>query len=210
MAREIDDLSAQLEELKPALRPHLERWHCAGHRFREVLGEPSIDAFGEPVEQLVGEAERLADLADRHPGLEGDDVADHPGPLPSVLLVDVLDHLFAVLRREVDVDVRHARHVLVQEALEEKVVSDGIDAGDAEHIGDDRVGRRAAALAGHPMLAGEAHEVPIDEEELRQPGLLDHLQLALEAARDLDRDGPVALAHSLEAELVEKREGGLA
>ena len=181
VAGKVDHLAAQLEELLPALRPHL-RWRDrSGHRVLDVLGEPPIDAFGEPVEQLVREAERLAHLPDRHPRLKGDDVADHPGPLPAVLLVDVLDHLLAMLGREIDVDVRHARHLFVQEALEQQVVLDGIDPGDAEHVGDDRVGGRAAALAGHAMLAREAHEVPVDEEELGQPRLLDHLELALEA-----------------------------
>ena len=92
----------------------------------------------------------------------------------------------------------------MEEALEEEVVLDGIDAGDAEHVGDYRVGGRAAALAGHAMLACEAHEIPVDEEELGQSCLLDHLQLALEPARDLGGDRPVALAHALEAQLVEE------
>ena len=200
----VDDLSTQLEELEPALRSHLLRRHRAGHRFRKVLGEPPVDPFREPVEELVRETQRLADLPDRHPRLEGDHIADHPRPLPAVLVVDVLDHLLAVLGREIDVDVRHARHVLVQEALEQQVVRDGIDPGDAEHVGDDRVGRRAAALAGHSVLAREAHEIPVDEKELGEACLLDHLQLALQPARDLDRDGPVALAHPLETQLVQE------
>jgi len=37
-----------------------------------------------------------------------------------------------MLRGEVDVDVRRARHLLVQEALEEEVVLDGIDPSDAQ------------------------------------------------------------------------------
>src|SRR5438445_6281989 len=56
------------------------------------------------------------------------------------------------------------------------------------------------------MLSGEAHQVPIDEEELGQAGLLDHLQLMLQAARDRRRDGPIPLAKALEAQLVEKGE----
>src|SRR5690348_9061612 len=60
------------------------------------------------------------------------------------------------------------------------------------------------------MLAREAHEVPVDEEELGKPGLLDDLQLALQAARHRGSDGPVALAYSLETELVEKRKRRLA
>src|SRR5260221_20049 len=174
------------------------------------VGVANSDAFGQPVQQLGGEAQGFADLPDRHPGLEGDDVAHHAGPLPAVLLIDVLDDLLAVRGREIDVDVRRARHLLVQEALEQQVVLDGVDAGDAEHVGDDRVRRRATTLAGHAVLARESHQVPVDEEKFGQPRLLDDLELALQPARHLHRDRPVALAHPLEAQLVEEGERSLA
>jgi len=54
------------------------------------------------------------------------------------------------------------------------------------------------------MLAREAHEVPVDEEELGKPCLFDHLQLALQPLGDGKRDRPVPLPNALEAELVEK------
>ena len=111
-----------------------------------------------------------------------------------------------MLGGEIDVDVRCARHLLVQEALEKEVVLDRIDAGDAEHVSDDRIGGRAATLARHAVLARKTHEVPVDEEELGEPCLLDHLQLSLESLRDGERDWPITLPHALEAELVEKRE----
>ena len=149
-------------------------------------------------------------MPDRHPRLERDDVADHPCPLPAVFLVDVLDDLLAVRGREIDVDVGRAGHLLVEEALEKQVVLDGVDPRDAEHVGDDRVRGRTPALARDTMLAGKAHEVPVDEEELGQAGLLDHLELVLQAAGDGGGDRPVALAQAFEAELVEKRERRLA
>ena len=210
VARKLDHLAAQLEELPPALRPHFGRWHRPLHRILDVLGEPPVDALGEAVEELGRESQRLADLPDRHPRLERDHVADHPGPLPAVLLVDVLDHLLAVLGREIDVDVRRARHLLVQEALEKEVVLDRVDAGYAQHVGDDRVRGRATALPWNAVLAGEAHQVPVDEEELGQPGLLDHLELVLQAMGHRRGDRPVALAQAFEAQLVEKGEGRLA
>ena len=60
------------------------------------------------------------------------------------------------------------------------------------------------------MLAREAHEVPVDEEELGQAGLLDDLELALQALGHVRGDGPIARAHAFEAELVEVRERRLA
>src|SRR5256885_13305697 len=76
--------------------------------------------------------------------------------------------------------------------------------------GDDRVGGRAPALAGDPALAREAHEVPVDEEELGQPGLLDHVQLPLQAPRHRGGDRVVSPARSLLGQPVEEAERGLA
>ncbi len=113
-------------------------------------------------------------------------------------------------RREVDVDVGRARHLLVQEALEQQVVLDRVDARDAEHVGDDRVRRGAATLPRDAMLARKAHQVPVDEEELGQARLLDHLELVLQAPGDRGGDRHVASPQALEAEFVEKRERRLA
>src|SRR5207248_5200142 len=73
-----------------------------------------------------------------------------------------------------------------------------------------RVRGRTPALARDSMLAGKAHQVPVDEEELGQACLLDHLELVLQAAGDGGGDRPVALAQAFEAELVEKGERRLA
>ena len=115
-----------------------------------------------------------------------------------------------MLGREVDVDVRGARHFVVQEPFEQEVVLDGVDARDPEHVRDDRVGGGTSALAGHAVLTRESHEVPVDQEELRQPGLLDHLELALKPLSDRERDRQVPGSHALETELVQKRERRLA
>ena len=92
----------------------------------------------------------------------------------------------------------------MEEALEQQVVLDGVDAGDPEHVRDDRVGGRSTALPRHAVVAGETHEVPVDEEELCEAGLLDHLQLVLKAVGDCRSDRSVALADAFEAEVVEK------
>ena len=93
------------------------------------------------------------DVADRRARLqlpEGDDLRDAPArraPGAVVLLGDVADHLVAPAHAEVDVDVRHRDALGVQEALEDDVVLDRIDAGDAEAVGDEAARRRAAARA---------------------------------------------------------------
>ena len=56
-------------------------------------------------------------------------------------------------------------------------MADGIDTCDAEYIRHDRVGRAAPALSRDATLLREAHQVPANEEELGQAGLLDDGQL---------------------------------
>ena len=52
VARKVLDLTAELEELLPALRPQIRRRHGAGHRVLDIFGEPSVHTFGQTVEQL--------------------------------------------------------------------------------------------------------------------------------------------------------------
>src|SRR5690349_20956078 len=54
VARELDDLTAQLEELLPALGAHVRRRNRPLHGILDVFGEPPVDALCQPVEQLGG------------------------------------------------------------------------------------------------------------------------------------------------------------
>jgi hypothetical protein len=63
-----------------------------------------------------------------------------------------------------------------EEALEEQVVRQRVDAGDAQQVGHEGVGRRPAPLAADALCPGKAHDVPHDQEVRRQPGLLDDVQ----------------------------------
>ncbi len=93
---------------------------------------------------------------------ERDDLRD---VLAAVLARDVLDHLAAAPLAEVDVDVGQRHALGIQEALEDQVVLDRIDVGDAQAVGDEAAGRRAAARADRDaLLARVADEVPDDQE----------------------------------------------
>jgi hypothetical protein len=63
----------------------------------------------------------------------------------AVLLAHVLDDLAAPLLAEVHVDVGHRDAFRIQEALEQQVELERADIGDAERVGDERTGGRAAA-----------------------------------------------------------------
>ena len=54
----------------------------------------------------------------------------------AVGLVDPLDDFLAPLMLEIDIDVGRLAALLGDEALEQQVVPDRIDRGDAEHVAD--------------------------------------------------------------------------
>ena len=118
-------------------------------------------------------------------GLVGDDLRRHAGPLPAILVVDVLQHFLAPFVLEVDVDVRGLVAFLADEALEEDVDALRIDGGDAQAKADRRVGRRAASLAQDAPAAGELHQVPDREEVGFVMQLGDQLQFVFDQLADL-------------------------
>src|SRR5439155_17731853 len=70
----------------------------------------------------------------------GRDLRDRLRP---VLLLHVLDHPVSPALAEVDVEVGHRYALRIQEALEQEVVAQGIQVGDAERVGDQRPGARS-------------------------------------------------------------------
>ena len=165
-----------------------------------------LERLGDAIHERAREAERVANLADGGARPVRDEVAHHPRVLGPVGLVDVLDDLLPALGREVDVDVRIRRPAFVDEALEEQVVADRVDAGDAQDVGHDRVGRAAPALRRNAALTGEAHQVPADQEELGEAGLLDDRQLVGELPDDRRGHRVVAPTRAFVTEALEIRE----
>ena len=99
----------------------------------------------------------------------------------AVLLPHVLDHLAAPLEAEVDVDVGHRDALGIQEALEEEVVLERADVGDAERVRDQRARRRAAARSDRDAaVARRLDEVGDDQEVAGVAGLRDDAQLVVE------------------------------
>ena len=106
------------------------------------------------------EPERFADVANRRARAVGDHFGGHRGVLAAVAAVDVLDHLLAVLVREVDVDVGDLAALLAQKPLEQQLAFDRVDRGDAQRITHRRVGRRTAALREHAEPARGLRRCP--------------------------------------------------
>ncbi len=113
------------------------------------------DAIAKGVAHVQHPA-HVADRGARGHGAEGGDLAHG---ILAVLVLDVVDDAVAVGLAEVDVEVGHRDPLRVQETLEQQVVAQRIEVGDALRIGHQR------ARAGTPARSDRAAVVlgPVDE-----------------------------------------------
>ncbi len=182
-------------------------------RVRERLARRLLgDHLGDPVADGIRQAEHAGGVAHRLPrrhGAEGDDLGD---AVAAVLVGHVLDDLSPAVHAEVHVDVRHALAPRIEEALEEQVVLQRVDVGDAERVTDDAAGGRPAAGAhGDAVVLGELHVVPDDEEVGVETHLADDAELEVEALAHLIAGLDAVAAHdALLAELAQVAALGLA
>ena len=129
--------------------------------------------------KAVAVAEHARDVADhrlRGHRAVGDDLRDAVAP---VALGDVIDDPVAALHAEVHVEVRHRDALRIQEPLEQQVIAQRVEIGDAERVRDQRA--RAGATARthrHAVLARPADEIRHDQEVARETHLADHVELA--------------------------------
>ena len=132
--------------------------------FREPLRQrfpvvPPRQRFGEPVELRGIEAECFADVTQRALRAIADDGGGEGSAVAAVFFIDVLDHLFAALVLEIDVDIGRLVAFPRNETLEQYAHARGIDRGDAQCVAHRRVGGGAAALAQDIFAAREPDDV---------------------------------------------------
>ena len=99
-----------------------------------------------------------------------------------VLFRHIVDDLAPAFKAEVDVKVGHADPLLVEEALEEEVIFQGIDIGDEEGIGCQGGRPRPPARAHHDLIfMGEADKIPDNQIVVGKTHVVDHRQLVIQA-----------------------------
>jgi len=115
----------------------------------------------------------------------------------------VLDHLFAAVVGDIQVDIGHGHPARVQETLKEQVVLERVQRRDVQRIGHDAA--RAGATHRHEdaVLSRIAAEVPDDEEIGVKAKPMDQVQLVIQALRDLSRDDAIAPFDTLLAQVAE-------
>ncbi len=157
------------------------------HRFRDVLdvrgvGQPvpPADLLAPRVLLPLREPQRAGHVAHRAAAAVGDHVGDLCGVVTAVTLVDVLNRVLAQVGFDVDVDVRRPVARRGQEPLEQQLVGDRVDVGDAERVADRRVGRRAATLGQDVVVPAEPGDVVHHQEVARKGQLLNDFQLMLD------------------------------
>ena len=139
------------------------------------------DELGDAVDETVGQAEHAAAVA--HDGLRrhravGDDLADL---VAAVLARDVVDHLVAAIHAEVDVEVGHRHAFGIEEALEQQVVAQGVEVGDAQRPGHQRTRAGTAAGSDRDVVAlTPVDEVGDDQEVAGEAHLHDDVEFGLQ------------------------------
>ena len=92
-----------------------------------------------------------------------------------------MDHLFAAIHAEVDVEVGHGHAFRVQEPLEQKAITKRIKIRDRKRVGDERTRARTTARPdGNIVVLRPFDEVGDDQEVAGEAHPLDDLQLEIE------------------------------
>ncbi len=133
----------------------------------DALVRPAPHLAGERTGHILGQAERLADLAHRAARAVAADDGGDRGMLAAVGFVDPLDHFLAPFMLEIDVDVGRFVARVGNEPLEQQFVRDRVDRGDPEHVADHRIGGRSAPLAEDALASGESDD-RIHGQEIRR------------------------------------------
>ena len=177
----------------------------AGVQWGVAPHDEGRHGLGHPVTDGVRVAEHPGGVAYGGPGLDGGEGDDLGHVVAAVALGGVADHLVPVAGVEVHVDVRHGDAARVEEALEQQVVADGVEVGDAQAVGDGAAG--GAPPAGpdpDARLAGVVDQVPDDQEVGAEAHLGDDPQLVVEPFQHRRRDGVAPpLLGALEGEVAQ-------
>ena len=194
MARHAHQRRRHAGEVAPAGRQvELAEVGMGGEQLLERLVLEDRDPAGDLADLAGGAAVHLGHLAQRAAQPEAVVVGDHRRLGTGIGAEDVGQHLVPLVPGKIEIDVGRILALGVEEALEEQSGAERLDVGDAETVAHDRVGHRAAAAVGGPVLHDVVHHQEIVGEAL--PG--DDAELVLQPVAGHRRDGAVAAPGAL-------------
>ena len=157
------------------------------------VGMPAVrQQAGEALHARLVVAESLGRLAYGRARLQRGHRGDKRDAVLPVSAAHVGQNLGAAARAEVEVDIRQAGPGRVQKTLEEQVVGQRVDAGNAQAVGDETVGDAAARAHGNTRFFRKAHDVGNHQKERRKAVTVDGRELLLEARRGVLTTGRIA------------------
>ena len=184
------DLAREVENL-PRLRIVVIEFFEFGHvlqgavdRNREALLAEG-NYLGYLVAERVGVAEGAGNVAHgcaRHHGAECSDLHH---VVSAVFLPRIFDELVAAIVGNVHIDVRRARALGIEEALERQVEFHRVDRCDATDVGDHRACGGATRVGVNPLSPRVMQKVGDDEKVRRISFLLDDFELVVDALSEL-------------------------
>jgi len=134
--------------------------------------------LGDGVHLSIGDVHRPAHVPDYLLGqhlAEGNDLCHI---VASVFLRYIADDIVPTFLAEIDVDIRHAFAIGIQEPFEEKAVTDGIDPSDPDGIGHQTAGGGSSARShGNAVASRVIYKIRHDEKIPGEAHGFDHGQL---------------------------------
>ena len=95
---------------------------------------------------------------------------------------DVVDDLLPPFIAEVDIKIRHADALRIEEALKQQIVFQRVNVGDVETVGGEAARSAAASGADHDAVhLGIVNKIPNDEEVVYKPHLLNDAELVFQS-----------------------------
>ncbi len=197
-ARIVEGEAGSLRSLPQRVLDRVRAGVCGGMGRPRQPPRPAVRLRGRDSEdeRRLAEGRAHAAAVDRR---------DHRRALGAEESVHVLEHFVAAPPAEVEIDVGPVGSCGGQEALEGQAVAQRIGVGEAQAVGDQAVGGRAAVDAGDALLAREVGD-PLHEQEVgREAEALDRRELVVEAVQDLGLQRPEALARARERQRAQVR-----
>ena len=199
----LDDPKERVE--LPRVQVHPAELGQVVHRLADVVRTDVRKGLRHQIDLALGQAERLADLADRAARPVR---VDHRHAGAAIVAVPGEDRVVDVLAASglhVDVDVGELRTERVQEPFEQQVVAHGVDVGDPREIAHERPGRRAPARAADPHRPDVVGDLGDGEEVGRVAHGLDERELVVQSVPDPLRRPHPSLGEPVPAPLGEDR-----